>query len=46
MSELKVHNRQAAEELAKAKDERDATADILAKLEMLVTERRDRDARS
>ena len=46
MVELKVQNRQAAEKLAKAKDERDATADKLAKLEMLVVELRNRVARS
>ena len=46
MAKLKVQNRQAVEELDKAKDERDAIADKLVKLEMLVTELRDRDAHS
>ena len=43
MAELKVPNQQAAEELAKAKDEQDATADKLAKLKVLVAKLRDRE---
>ena len=46
MVELKVQNQQAVEELAKAKDEWDATADKLAKLEVLVIGQRDREPHS
>ena len=46
VAELKVQNQQATKELAKANDERDATTDKLAKLEVLVAELRDRETRS
>ena len=46
MAELKVQNQQATKELAKARNERDATANQLVKLEMLVAELRNREARS
>ena len=46
MTELKVQNQQAAKESAKAKEERDAFADKLAKLEVMVAELRNREAYS
>ena len=46
MAELKVQNQQATKELAKARNERDAAANQLVKLEMLVAELRNKEARS
>ncbi|GFY97517.1 hypothetical protein Acr_12g0000580 [Actinidia rufa] len=46
MVELKVQNQLYAEELAKVNEERDATSDRLAKLKLLVSELREKEART
>ncbi|PSS07756.1 DNA double-strand break repair Rad50 ATPase [Actinidia chinensis var. chinensis] len=46
VAQLRVQNQQAFKELAKVKDEQDVTADKLGKMELLVAELRDREARS